>query len=556
MSSLRPVGLGPIVGHVTFNTARIWIRAGDPKDAGADIARHRRTLGVIAIVKVNGKKLDRKSAYYFRLQREFDRTGVFTLGRDTGIGEKNPSPKLTPGTKYSVRVGTLTIDDPNPDGDSIADEILGQRLPSTNVWVNKELEALNKEESLAEFTTAPNPAAEPGDLAFLLGSCRYPGLLWKAKHADQIFGPMLEEALGHDDRSAVDMVLMVGDQIYADKTQKIKFGRADTFEEFQERYHTAFGSRRMRKLLRKVPTYMILDDHEIEDNWTQDRIRKCENRNVFNNAIEAYTSYQWLHGPRNYGRRFFYNFTHGGYPFFVLDTRTQRYMDDIADQLEDNHMLGRPGLIDAEPGQLDHLLYWLDAVDKKVPKFIVTSSVFVPNPMNAREGRMGTNAQKVKWKEASDSWPAFPKTRRAILKSIVDNKLQNVIFLSGDIHCSNVATLRFNGTQEAEKLKAFSVTSSAFYWPWPFADGEPSSYVHDSRAKGQEDTFKISEELSLDYKAFNFTQEDNFCRIDIDRKNRRMTVVPYDDTGAQIKTGGWLKLAAAPLEAKLELVCW
>ena len=492
MSSIRPVGLGPIVGHVTFNTARIWIRAGDPEDAGADIARYRRTVGVIAIVAVNGKPCS-KSAHYFRLQREFDRAGVFTLGCDTGIGEENPSPALTSGTKYSIRVGTLTIDDPNPDGDSLDDETLGRRLPPASVWVDNEFEALNDEESLAEFTTAPNPDADCGDLAFLLGSCRYPGLLWKAKHADKIFGPMLEEALGSNDHSAVDMVLMVGDQIYADKIhRKINVGRADTFEEFQERYHTAFGSRRMRKLLRKVPTYMILDDHEIEDNWTQDRIRKCENRNVFNHAINAYTSYQWLHGPRNYGRRLFYDFTHGGYPFFVLDTRTQRYMDDIAGQLEDNHMLGRPGLVDEEPSQLDHLLYWLKHVDKKVPKFIVTSSVFVPNPINAREGRGGTPAQKVKWKEASDSWPAFPTTRKAVLKSIVDNKLQNVIFLSGDIHCSNVAKLHFNGTPVAEELKAFSVTSSAFYWPFPFADGELSDYVHDSRAKCQKDTFTIS----------------------------------------------------------------
>src|SRR3546814_8093182 len=66
-------------------------------------------------------------------------------------------------------------------------------------------------------------------------------------------------------------------------------------------------------------------------------------------------------------------------------------------------------------------------------------------------------------------------------------------------------------------LKAFSITSAAFYWPFPFADGEPSSYVHDSRARDQLDTFQIDAQHAMDYRAWNFTQEDNFCRVDLDR---------------------------------------
>jgi hypothetical protein len=62
----------------------------------------------------------------------------------------------------------------------------------------------------------------------------------------------------------------LGDQIYADELNRmLPIGRADTETEFQERYSTAFSSPNMRRLLRSVPNYMILDDHEIEDNWTQ-----------------------------------------------------------------------------------------------------------------------------------------------------------------------------------------------------------------------------------------------------------------------------------------------
>jgi alkaline phosphatase D len=108
-------------------------------------------------------------------------------------------------------------------------------------------------------------------------------LLWKRKEADRIFRPMLKQ---HEERS-VNLSLMAGDQIYADMFNRLlPIGLADTYEEFQERYHIAFGSRNMRKLLGRVPTYMILDDHEIEDNWSQDRLHQSNGkRMLFNLAV-------------------------------------------------------------------------------------------------------------------------------------------------------------------------------------------------------------------------------------------------------------------------------
>ena len=557
MSSLREPGLGPIVGHVTPTSARVWIRADDPEDAGAEIARHRRTIGVATIKPTKGR--DPAAVYYFRLQREYDRTGLFTFGVDGGLGNRRSSPKLDPDTSYEVRVGTFTIDDPNPYDDSISDDALAERLPPAKVW-HGELYGLDADRSLATFKTfAERKPEQTEELSFILGSCRYPGLLWKAKHSDEIFGPMLTEALGKERRRAVEFILMVGDQIYADMLNRhVPIGLATTFEEFQERYLTAFGSPRMRALLRSVPTYMILDDHEIEDNWTQDRINRMESRRVFNLAIGAYMSYQWYHGPRNYGKRLFYDFECGGYPFFVLDTRTQRFVDDVSDSLEDNHLLGRPSLSPDDPSQLDFLLHWLESTKgHDVPKFIVTSSVFAPNPIGAREGREGGDErQRVKWKEESDSWPAFPSTRRAILECIVENAIQNVVFLSGDIHCSNVAEMRFSGSEQAKKLRAFSVTSSAFYWPFPFADGDPSGFVHDSVQPEQRDTFIIDDSHTMDYRARNFTQVDNFCRVDVDREKHTLTVRPYDRDGEPVETGGWFGRRSSKLVAKLELAPW
>ena len=118
---------------------------------------------------------------------------------------------------------------------------------------------------------------------------------------------------------------------------------------------------------------------------------------------------------------------------------------------------------------------------------------------------------------------------------MVENSIQNVVFLSGDIHCSNLAEMYFSGSDKAENIKAFSITSSAFYWPFPFADGEPSDYVHDSRTKGQEDSFEVSDSVKMDYKAWNFTQEDNYCRVDIDKEKAEIIVRVLNSEGQIIE---------------------
>jgi alkaline phosphatase D len=544
MSSLRPPGLGPIVGHTTDRSCRLWIRALDPADKGPDLADDRRTIGVLTVMAEAGNDLplDRRPVFYFRLRREYDRTGTFNLGLEKSLGDKGDPFPLTPNTEYRVRMGTLAFDDPLPNDLDLSESELADRLPPPTVW-REDFDRLPREGSEAVFRTfGPESAIEP-KMSFLLGSCRYPGILFKERESDQIFGPMfrdhvpkpppgpgepapIQPALG-----PVRFVLMMGDQIYADLLNRmVPIGRADTFEEFQRRYHTAFGSMSMRRLMRHLSTYMILDDHEIEDNWTQDRVRRAPGRSLFLQAIGAYMSYQWSHGPRTYDGRLYYRFACNGYPFFVLDTRTQRFIDDIEERIDDNHLLGRPSLDPNEPGQLDRLLAWLTEQQKAggaVPKFIVSSSVFVPNTVQSTKSE--------KYKLDDDAWAAFPTTRKALLDHIVAHKIQNVIFLSGDIHCANVAEMRFTGSKEAEKLKAFSVVSSAFYWPFPFADGEPSNYVHDSTDKRTKDTFALSRGHKMDYTASAFTQEDNFCRIDLDQAQATLTVRVFDWEGKPIQ---------------------
>jgi alkaline phosphatase D len=257
----------------------------------------------------------------------------------------------------------------------------------------------------------------------------------------------------------------------------------------------------------------------------------------------------------------------------VLDTRTQRFKDDLAG-LRDNHMLGRPSIDANHPSQLQRLLDWLSdqqAKRKNVPKFIVTSSVFVPNDMSERiapvevDGTANTSKDPDNmlfgeyWngerREQSDSWPAYPNTRLALLQHIVKNKIQNVVFLAGDIHCSNTAAIQFDG-KDAKDLKAFSVTSSAFYWPFPFADGDPNNYVHNSKTAGQTDPFPIpGTGATMHYQSFGYTQLDNFTRLDIDKATATLTVRVFDRDGKPVMVGPTDENKTR-LENKLKLARW
>jgi alkaline phosphatase D len=571
MSTLRAPALGPIVGHTTHRSCRLWIAASDCLDR-KELDEEVRSIGVLGVVGKNGK-VKPGDIFYFRLPREYDRTGTLNLGVDKSLWkdaaeEKKLQPyTLDPATTYTVRMASLNQDDAYPNDSNVTSEEIASKLPAPSVWADK----LNLENGLGEafaeatFTTQPAPGQAASPLSFLLGSCRYPGLLWKRKEADRIFRPMLKQ---HEERP-VNLSLMAGDQIYADMFNRLlPIGLADTYEEFQERYHIAFGSRNMRKLLGRVPTYMILDDHEIEDNWSQDRLHESNGkRMLFNLAVGAYMSYQWSHGPRftdsyvndpAYGApaslkrmrtlNLFYDFVCAGYPFFVLDTRTQRFLADLPG-LADNHLLGRPSLDPNEPSQLDRVCAWLMHMQHtlgNVPKFIVTSSVFLPNGVDT--------LLSDEHKEKDDSWPCFPNTRRRILQTMVDANVQNVIFLSGDIHCSSVAQLEFSAPAAA--LKSYSIVSSAFYWPFAFADGDPAGYVHDSRAANTQDGFAISPaQGTLHYRAWGFCQDDNFCRVDVDPVAAVLAVQAFDGDGNPIaRSHGDGQIRKMP--EKLKLAPW
>src|SRR5262249_18311052 len=125
------------------------------------------------------------------------------------------------------------------------------------------------------------------------------------------------------------------------------------------------------------------------------------------------------------------------------------------------------------PYQLDRFASWLGRQDgRNVPKFVMSGSVMAPTerefagrPAHARR---------------ADGWAGYPAERPQVLELIREKRAQNVVFISGDLHCAALASLHFG---DAPELRCYAVVAPAFYAPFPFAN-LPARELADSEPIG------------------------------------------------------------------------
>ena len=236
----------------------------------------------------------------------------------------------------------------------------------------------------------------------------------------------------------IDQIIMMGDQIYADDLNV--FNPDKTVEQFYQRYRDAFTQPYIRKLMSQIPTYMMLDDHEIEDNWPSKASNK-DWKTLFPNAIHAFQTYQLSHSPNIPVRRrrlvgtpkhLWYSYTDGCCDVFVTDSRTERLLS----------CNGESEIISKQ--QMRALKRWLNDGSSRV-KIVVTSVPFVPDSAAG---------------ESRDKWSGFQKQRKELLEHIEGNQIHRVVFFSGDIHASiSLQLISPSG------LRVSSIVSSPFFWP-------------------------------------------------------------------------------------------
>ena len=165
------------------------------------------------------------------------------------------------------------------------------------------------------------PTPRQQRLSFAFGSCHEPVVTGTP---DQPSAEALRSLVHWQrlaDRNDLEMLLLIGDQIYGDGIEDKWPPPVDDFTRYLRRYQQLWAYRPIRQVLRSTPTYMILDDHDVADDFG---IGDLDDNKV-DGALLAYRLFQHAHGPSEAVKApFHYSFRWGPAAFFVMDGRTQR----------------------------------------------------------------------------------------------------------------------------------------------------------------------------------------------------------------------------------------
>jgi choline dehydrogenase-like flavoprotein/alpha-beta hydrolase superfamily lysophospholipase len=289
-----------------------------------------------------------------------------------------------------------------------------------------------------------------GKLRFALASCRYASNVTDRELADRKFGRLRNLLESSDpERGKPQLLFLAGDTIYADATYGV-FDPTLGTERYDQRYVEAWTAPNALEVLRRLPVYPMLDDHEVEENF--EGVPTGEEATA---GLRAFEAFQMMLTPRAAPApgRYWYELRAGGFDFFVADTRTGRLRRNGAGGLD-------PTIGDPLMAALRAWLLKADQAGPHKPKFIVSPSVVAPWSKETR----GHDAYALR----SDAWDGFPYSTHGLLAFIAHNGIRNVVFLSGDYHCSLYCPIEL--TWGARTVRAHSIVASGLYSPYPFAN--------------------------------------------------------------------------------------
>jgi phosphodiesterase/alkaline phosphatase D-like protein len=270
-------------------------------------------------------------------------------------------------------------------------------------------------------------------LHFVLASCQYPAGMLDGLAAQASYSRLVERLSSNDlfpDRPPFEFLLLAGDQVYVDATAGL-FDPTLLDDRYYRPYEKLYSMKPLQSLMRQFPTYTILDDHEISDNWEPgaDDVRTDKRLVEGRKAFWKFERFSMGFYPKPDGDSSYPLWSKvavKGFPFFVADTRTERTVRSPSN-IQSAQIMSKK--------QFCGLTEWLgDAPPyEKCPKFIASSSIILPRKLRAIEKGHVASALR------SDSWEGFPYSFHRLLATIADMEIQNVIFLSGDEHLSCVA---------------------------------------------------------------------------------------------------------------------
>lgn len=303
------------------------------------------------------------------------------------------------------------------------------------------------------------PAAAPqASLCFAMASCQYPTGLVDRLPAQRTYRRLTERLEASPTAQRPQLLLLTGDQVYVDQAAGL-FDPSGA-DEIGQAYKLNFRLDALRRITASLPTYPLLDDHEVQDNWEP----SASSSDTETNGLRAYVSNQHKLVSDKPRPPFDYTMAAAGFPFYMLDTRSTRQRRALRAAPHATHL--SEASIHATH-DLSGLRTWLERAPADAPKFIVSPVALFPFP---RAAVFGHNAVRL----GLDDWSGYPRSQFELLDLLRNGPARQVVVLSGDRHMSSVSSLWLEGGQGW--VEVISIVSSALYAPWPFANSRADEY--------------------------------------------------------------------------------
>ncbi len=260
-------------------------------------------------------------------------------------------------------------------------------------------------------------------------------------------------AYRHMAREDLDLVIHLGDYIYESSWGRnhVRVHNAEepyTLDDYRNRYALYKSDEDLQAAHAAVPWLVTWDDHEVDNDYANDRSQDLDTRELFlarrAAAYQAYYEHMPLPAwarPRGSAMRVYARSAYGRLAsFFVLDTRQYR-----SHQVCTRPDRGGGNVVREEecPQRLDAGLTFLGREQEEWLNAGVSASgarwnfIAQQTLMAQADRRPGPGADY--W---TDGWDGYPRARERLLTSLARVNVSNPIVLSGDVHMAAVADLK------------------------------------------------------------------------------------------------------------------
>ena len=240
-------------------------------------------------------------------------------------------------------------------------------------------------------------------------------------------------------QDAPDFFVYLGDTVIADPEVE-GFPTATTLPAYRQLYKDNREDEHLRELLAAISTYAIWDDHEVVNDFDIDTV----DPELLAAGRQAFFEYMPIRQDPDDPNRLFRSFRWGkDVELFILDERQYRTAEAFCydEKGETVQFPTRIGDATCEQALRDPSRTMLGSEQKKwIKKALLDSDAkfkFIVNEVPMSEFLL----------LPYDRWEGYPAEREEMLNFITDNRIENVIFLTTDLHGAVVNTLE-NGSME------------------------------------------------------------------------------------------------------------